>query len=245
MSIFIHVPAGLTRHETSGYSVVMAFWCKVIVVVGLALLRPEAAIVFSAAAPEAEQPQPVPAEEYPFYDLAVEEKFLTSRTRLVIIERMTAIRLHPEEPQLPTAAWFAEQEFFDGRLPKDLIRDFVAKAQRPARLDARFTFGVRYRFVSGEGVPDTEAAVPVLPVAWPVEEEGEGDALEILDRLAFSRVGLTLRGDQALLYVANQRPNATGAGFLFWFVRRQGRWEIYDTEVLWVAQPEQNPSGRR
>ena len=245
MSIFIHVPAGLTRHETSGYSEVMAFWCKVIVLVGLALLRPEMAIVFSATAPEPEQPQSVPVEEYPFYDLAVEAKFLTSRTRLVIIERMTSTRLHPEEPQLPTTAWFAEQGFFDGRLSRDLIRDFVAKAQRPARLDARFTFGVRYRFVSGEGVPDTEAAVSVLPVTWPVEEEDDGDALEILDRLAFSRVGVTLRGDQALLYVANQRPNATGAGFLFWFVRRQGRWEIYDTDVLWVAQPDQNPSGRR
>lgn len=245
MSIFIHVPAGLTHHETSGYSVTMALWCKVIVLVGLALLHPETAIVFSATAPAMEQPESVPAEEYPFYDLAVEAKFLTSRTRLVIIERMTAIRLHPEEPQLPTVAWFAEQGLFDGRLPQDLIRDFVAKVQRPARLDARFTFGVRYRFVSGEGVPETEAAVPVVPAAWPIEEDGDEDALETLDRLAFSRVGLTLRGDQALLYVANQRPNATGAGFLFWFVRRQGSWEIYDTDVLWVAQPDQNPSGRR
>ncbi|HRC42810.1 MAG TPA: hypothetical protein PLT27_02060 [Nitrospira sp.] len=223
----------------------MALWCKVIVLVGLALLHPETAIVFSATAPAMEQPESVPAEEYPFYDLAVEAKFLTSRTRLVIIERMTAIRLHPEEPQLPTVAWFAEQGLFDGRLPQDLIRDFVAKVQRPARLDARFTFGVRYRFVSGEGVPETEAAVPVVPAAWPIEEDGDEDALETLDRLAFSRVGLTLRGDQALLYVANQRPNATGAGFLFWFVRRQGSWEIYDTDVLWVAQPDQNPSGRR
>ena len=99
--------------------------------------------------------------------------------------------------------------------------------------------------MSGEGVPETEAAVPVVPAAWPIEEDGDEDALETLDRLAFSRVGLTLRGDQALLYVANQRPNATGAGFLFWFVRRQGSWEIYDTDVLWVAQPDQNPSGRR
>lgn len=244
MSIFIHVLARLTRHETSGYSVAMAFWCKMIVLVGLALLQPESPIVFSAAAEAPEQLQPIPAEEYPFYDLAVEEKFLTSRTRLVIIERMTATRLHPEEPQLPTVAWFAEQGFFDGRLPQDLIRDFVAKAQRPARLDARFAFGVRYRFVSGEGVPETEAAVPALPVAWPVEQDGDGEALETLHRLAFSRVGLTLRGDQALLYVANQRPDATGAGFLFWFIRRQGNWEIHDTDVLWVAQPDRGPGGR-
>ena len=131
MSIFIHVPAGLTHHETSSYSVVMAFWCKVVLLVSLALCQPATALVFAAATPE--QPESVPADEYPFYDLAVEAKFLTSRTRLVIIERMTSTRLHPEEPQLPTAAWFAEQGFFDGRLPQDLIRDFVARLS--GRLD--------------------------------------------------------------------------------------------------------------
>jgi hypothetical protein len=110
LSIFIHVPAGLTHHETSGYSVVMAFWCKVVLLVSLALCQPATAVVFAAATPE--QPESVPADEYPFYDLAVEAKFLTSRTRLVIIERMTSTRLHPEEPQLPTVAWFAEQGFF-------------------------------------------------------------------------------------------------------------------------------------
>jgi hypothetical protein len=246
LSIFIQVPAGLTRHETSGYSVVMACWGKMILCVGLVWLYLSPTIVFSAPAPEPAQPQQsVAAEEYPFYDLAVETKFLTSRTRLVVIERMTATRLHPEEPQLPTVAWFSAQAFFEGRLPPDLIRDFVAKTYRSARLETRFGFGVRYRFVSGEGVPDAEAAVPVVPVAWPVEEGGDGDAVEVLDRLAFSRVGLTVRGDQALLYVANQRPDATGAGFLFWFVRRQRSWELYDTEVLWVSQPDQNPSGRR
>ena len=106
MSIFIHVPAGLTHHETSSYSVVMAFWCKVVLLVSLALCQPATALVFAAAT--SEQPESVPADEYPFYDLAVEAKFLTSRTRLVIIERMTSTRLHPEEPQLPTVAWFAE-----------------------------------------------------------------------------------------------------------------------------------------
>jgi len=245
LSIFIQVPAGLTRHETSSYSVVMGCWGKMILCVGLVCLYLSPTIVFSAPASAPEPAQAVPAEEYPFYDLAVETKFLTSRTRLVVIERMTATRLHPEEPQLPTVAWFSAQAFFEGRLPPDLIRDFVAKTYRSARLETRFGFGVRYRFVSGEGAPDAEAAVPVVPVAWPVEEGGDGDAVEVLDRLAFSRVGLTVRGDQALLYVANQRPDATGAGFLFWFVRRQRSWELYDTEVLWVSQPDQNPSGRR
>ncbi len=47
---------------------------------------------------------------------------------------------------------------------------------------ARFSFGVRYRFVSGEGVPETEAAIAVIPVAWPVQDlESE---LDTIDRLA-------------------------------------------------------------
>ena len=100
---------------------------------------------------------------------------------------------------------------------------------------------MRFRFVSGDGLPETEAAVPVVPAVRPVSDGGEDS--DVIDRLAFSRVGLTLRGDQALFYVANERPDGTGAGFLFWVVRRQKGWEVYDTEVLWVAQPEQKPPG--
>lgn len=194
------------------------------------VLLPPSATGHAVALPA--QPESVPADEYPFYDLAVDAKFLTSQTRLVVLERMTTTRLDPDKPEAPTVAWFAEQPLFDGRLPQELIRDFVAKNQRPARLEARFAFGVRYRFVSDAGERENETAVPVVPAARPVQDLD----LDTIDRLAFSRVGLTLRGDQALLYVANNRPDNTGAGFLIWFVRRQATWEVYDTEVIWVAK---------
>ena len=205
----------------------------------LAMFPSEMGTVSAAALPE--QAEFVPADEYPIYDVAVDAKFLTSQTRLVVLERMTTTRLHPEQPLALTVAWFAEQTWFDGRLPQDLIRDFVVKNQRPSKLDARFAFGVRYRFVSSEGMPETEAALFVIPVAWPVQElEGE---LDTIDRLAFSRVGRTLRGDQALVYVANYRRDGTGAGFLLWLVRRQAVWDVHDTEVVWVAQTERNTAG--
>lgn len=219
----------------------MRYWYGVIFLMSLALFQPAAAAVSIAAM--AEPAEPVPAEDYAFFDLAVEDKFLTSHTKLVLIERMTATHLQPDEPQLPTLAWFAEGDYFDGRLPQDLVRDFVGKNQRPSRLETRFGFGVRYRFMIGEGGGDAEASVPVIPAAWLVQEEG--GAPDVIDHLAFSRVGLNLRADQALLYVANPRPDGTGAGFLLWFVRHQKVWALYDTEVLWVSRPDQNPSGRR
>ncbi|MBS0171604.1 MAG: hypothetical protein JSR62_14735 [Nitrospira sp.] len=217
----------------------MAFRSVAILLIGLALVHP--ARLSAASMPEFADP--VPAEDYVLYDLAVEGKFLTSRTKLVVIERMTATHLHPEDPRVPTAAWFAEQDLFDHRLPQDLIRDFVAKTQWPSRLDTRFGFGVRYRFVSVDGGVDAETALLTPPVAQRVQEER--DVPDIIDRLAFSRVGFTVRGDQALLYVANPRPDGTGAGFLLWFVRRQKTWELYDTEVLWVSRPEQQRPGGR
>jgi hypothetical protein len=238
LSIFIRIADGLTHSEASSYSVSMWLWRETVLILGLVLLQPAPSLLFAAALPE--QPESVPVEEYPFYDLAVEAKFLTSHTRLVVLERMTATRLHPDDPKAPTVASFAEGAFFDARLPQDLIRDFVAKNQRPSRLDTRFAFGVRYRFVSGEGVPETEAAVPVIPAVWPVQDP-EGD-LGTIDRLAFSRVALTLRGDQALLYVANYRPDGTGAGFLLWLVRRQAVWDVYDTEVIWAAKIDRGPA---
>lgn len=207
-------------------------------VLSVALFPPLSYAVGAGGAPE--QVEPVPADDYPFYDVAVDAKFLTSQTRLIILERLTTTRLHPDQQVAPTVAWLTEQGWFDGRLPQDLIRDFVGRNQDPSRLDARFAFGVRYRFVSGDGVPETEAALSVIPVSFSVQDlEGE---LDTVDRLAFSRVGRTIRGDQALLYVANLRRDGTGAGFLLWLQRRQAGWEVKDTEVVWVAHIERSPA---
>ena len=42
------------------------------------------------------QPAPVPSEEYPLYDLVVRDKFLTSQTTMVVIERLTVARTNSE-----------------------------------------------------------------------------------------------------------------------------------------------------
>lgn len=211
----------------------------IILVTAAALLAPSDTM---AAVRSPEQAASVPIEDYVLYDMVVNAKFLTSQTTLVLLERMTTTQLHPDQLSAPTVSWFHAQDWFDGRLPHELIRDFVAKNQHPSRLDAHFAFGVRYRFVSGEGRPETEAALLALPVARLVQElEGE---LDTIDRLAFSRIGMTVRGDQALLYVANPRRDESGAGFLLWLVRRQAGWDLYDTEVIWVAQPNGPPPGR-
>lgn len=177
----------------------------------------------------------VPAEEYPVYDRVVESKFLTSLIRVVVIERLTLTWLHPGEPIPPSERWFDEQQPFDGRLPRDLIADFIAKNQRPSRLEPQFRFGARVRFVSPGGAEESDVFLGPSFAAWrrPAQEDETR-----LDRLAFSRVAWTLKEDQALVYVANERPDGTGAGFLHW-LRRQGRgWTLFDTDVIWVAHPE-------
>jgi hypothetical protein len=166
----------------------------------------------------------------------VRGKFLTSGTTLVLIERMTTTRLLPDSPILPTVAFFEERAFFDARLPRELILDFLFKNQRPSRLSGLFKFGVPYQFISGEGEPESEAkrVHPSLG-GRPVRLVQEA---QTIDRLAFSRVGFSSRLDQALVYVANDRPDGSGAGFLLWLEARGTNWEIADTEVVWAAQPQ-------
>jgi hypothetical protein len=226
------------RGEASGYSVGMWRRCATVCLLGAVLLQSPDVVT----AEPSQEAATVPADDYALYDLVVREKFLTSQTRLVVLERMTTTQLHPDQPAFPSLAWCREQAWFDGRLPQDLLQDFVAKNQHPSRLQFRFGFGVRYRFLSGEGVPETESSLLVMPVGRLVQElEGE---LDRIDRLAFSRAGMTVRNDQALLYVANPRRDGTGAGFLFWLIRRQTGWDLYDSEVIWVAQRDQAPSAR-
>ena len=175
----------------------------------------------------------MPQEDYSLYDLIIEGKFLTSQIQLVLLERMTVSRLVPNLDGSITMDFLQQQDYFNGMLPQELVRDFVGVNQIPARLEARFQFEVRYRFVSEGTTEDSEAgiATPALSDrARPVQ------ALSVLDRLAFSRVGRTLRNDQALVYVENRRRDGTGAGFLVW-CRRQGQeWKLFDTEVVWTMR---------
>jgi hypothetical protein len=185
----------------------------------------------------------VPAEDYALYDQVVTSKFLTSATQLVVIERMTRLRLSPDQEGPTTIGTFLEQGYFDGELPADLIREFTAVNRQPSRLEGRFHFGVGYRFATGDTIeePEVSLARPVTAArARPAQ------APPVLDRLAFSRVARSLRNDHALMYVEALRPDGTGAGFLVWFLRQGQSWTLFDTEIAWTiqsqAEPEEGPS---
>jgi len=195
-----------------------------------------------AVAGSDQQAEVIPAEDYALYDQVVTSKFLTSATQLVVIERATLFRLSPDQEGPTTIGAFLEQEYFDGELPADLIREFTAINRKPSRLEGRFHFGVTYRFATGDKLeePEVSLARPVTVArARPVQ------APLVLGRMAFSRVARSLRNDHALLYIEVLRPDGSGAGFLVWF-RRQGRsWTLFDTEVAWTIQaqwvPEEGP----
>lgn len=176
-------------------------------------------------------------EEYQIYNEVVRSKFLTTRTVLVVIERLTTNRLlppDPERPELTTRALFETQAWFDFRLPPELIADFLVTNHKPVRLASRFAFGVPYRFRSSSGDPESDAFVPSEELS--VRPVGLIQDAQSIDRLSFSRVGFAPRREQALVYVANDRPDGSGAGFLIWLQSRESSWHILDTEVVWTAR---------
>jgi hypothetical protein len=180
-------------------------------------------LAFSAA--YAAETESVPPEEYPIYDLVIEKKFLTSQTELVLIDRLTVTNLGGED-------W---HQFFGGAIPADTLTDFLHKARRPARLESRFTLGVRYRFVTGDKIEEPEVFLPAIPVARPQSRGTRFDPTRI-GVLRFSRVGFNRQENVALVYVGDHRPDGSGGGFLI-LLRRSGQaWQIVETEVLWVAE---------
>ena len=184
----------------------------------------------------------IPVEDYARYDQIITSKFLSSETQLVLLERKTATQISPEQEGPLTAAWFQKQEYFDGTLSAELIRDFVAVNQDSVRLEGRFQFGTRYRFVSGNAIeePEVSLAQPVL-TAW----RRSVQASPVLDRLVFSRIGYNLRQTEALVYVGNPRPDGSGAGFLVWLRRQGPAWSIWDTEVIWTVRIEPESTAGR
>ncbi len=189
----------------------------------------------------------VSPEEYPVFDRVVESKFLTSQTRVVVIERSTVRSLHPDMPVPPTAQWFEDVQPFRGRLPSDAVLDFVVKNRESSRLEDRFRFGVSVRFVTPDGLAEPEVRLAPRDGGWRSWrlQEAPQPPGAFLDRLAFSRVGLTLRGDEALVYVANERPDGNGAGFLMWLQRRGAAWSVIETETLWVAHSTEGAPSTR
>ena len=189
-----------------------------------------------AVAGSDQKAEAISADDYALYDQVVTSKFLTSATQLVVIERMTRLRLSPDQEAPTTVRAFQEQGYFDGELPTDLVREFVSVNRIESRLDGRFHFAVGYRFAT-EGrleEPEVSLARPVA-AALPVQ------APPVVDRLAFSRVVRNLRNDHALLYVEHLRSDGTGARFLVWS-RRAGRsWTLFDAEVAWTIQSQGEP----
>lgn len=197
------------------------------------MLTPFLFVELSSAIGRGQVADTVPPEDYELYERVIEDKFLSSQIQLVLLERMSVSQLVPSQPDSMTMAFFQRQGFFDGVLPEDLVRDFVGANQVRSRLESRFRLGVRYRFVSGEKNEEIEArfAVPAMNGQKLVVQ-----ASSVLDRLAFSRVGRTLKNDHALVYVENRRPDGTGAAFLVWFHRQEQGWDLVDTEVVWTIR---------
>jgi len=188
-----------------------------------------------SGAPPREKLEPVPLEEYLIYDRVVIEKFLTSQTTLVLIDRQTVTRLNPDDEEPPTQAFFAENEFFEGELDPNLVTDFIAKVRRPSRLETRFNFGVSYRLVSGQEPERPEVSLVPIPAAWPRVGPVQGPPSTV-GVLGFSRAGFSRSRAQALVYVGDYRPDGTGAGFLILLRRAGTTWQVLNTEVVWVAQ---------
>jgi hypothetical protein len=212
-------------------------WALVSTLISAALTGPPSA---APAETPPDSPPPVPLEDYPLYDLVVDEKFLTPETKLVVLERATLTRLHPEQLGPLRFETFQEYDIFDGRLPIDLVRDFLFKNQTPSHCEAHFGFGVRYRFVSGSETDQQETALATLPVSLEVPQLVEEGPLDeppaVLDRLSFSRVGYSVGREQAFIYVEYNRPDGSGAGFAVWLRSSGSRWGIFDSELVWAAR---------
>ena len=177
----------------------------------------------------AEDVQLVSSEDYAIYDRNIQTKFLTSDTTLVLIRRLTATRLGPEEVPF-RRQFFEENEFFEGTLPPSLIAEFLTGTRRPSRLQPKLNFGVRYRLVSDFNADIEEAGLVVHPAAWTVAGADPRIKLE------FSRVAYAPKENLALVSVGNYRSDGTGAGFFIILQPQQSGWEIQDTEVVWMMR---------
>ncbi len=79
----------------------------------IALLLTDVLLGLPGAVAESDQKaDAITAEDYALYDQVVTSKFLTSATQLVVIERMTRLRLFPDQDGPTTIGAFQEAGVF-------------------------------------------------------------------------------------------------------------------------------------
>lgn len=208
-----------------------------VVITATAVILANTALVGASETEPARKPEPVPVRDYPIYDRVLIDKFLTSQTSLVVIQRLTATRVAPWEKEPPKRWFFEVNDFFGKRVDNDLITDFILNIARPWRLESRFNFGVPYRFAAGDHLEEPEVSVAPVPAQFSQPSQGFG-APPTVGVLQVSRVAFNGRETQALVFVGIDRPNGTGAGFLVWLERRGQQWAIVDTDVLWTVRSD-------
>ena len=95
---------------------------------------------------------------------------------------------------------------------------------------------------SATPIATPEVSLAPIPVVHrrSIQDQGSRSTIGLL---RFSRVGFTRREVQALVYVEEERLDGTGGGFLVWMYRRGKVWTIADTEVLWMARPDEPEPG--
>ncbi len=171
--------------------------------------------------------------DYLIYSTVLDTWFAHDLTRITLIRDRTALGI-PKESLEAELAYVASQLL--GVRP-DTINDFKGKNIQTYALESFITQRAAYTIV-----PEAEInALFSYPDGWGrfYQHYPDSDGL-----LVFSRVGFSMHGGQALVYVANQWNNFSGAGLYVLLNKADdGAWEISQTVRVWHSWlPEEEVS---
>jgi hypothetical protein len=164
-------------------------------------------------------------EEYAIYPVILTEFYLDDQIQCFVLEDFTTTG--------HLAGADESRAYIQENMPgvsDDLWMDFDTQNQESIPVSSSFEVGVPVILISEEDVAKLFSTDD--GGGWDRFYETFAGAQGIME---LSRVGFNHAMDRALVYTGNQSHYLAGAGHLFLMEKRDGRWTIQETLMVWIS----------
>ena len=173
------------------------------------------------------------AEEYAVYNALIEARYVTDKTKLIVINDQTDSsmgRLKENYAYLKPGRDYSE--YLKMHMPKlstEMISDFAAQNEQNHLLKPLFDLSIRYVFISDDEINEIFYK---FENGWERYYERYPNSQ---GTMTLSRVGFNSEMDKAFVEVGNQSHNLAGAGYFVFLEKENGVWTITDSIRTWMS----------
>ncbi len=164
-------------------------------------------------------------DEYSIYSIVNDEMYVSPSVGSVLIDSRTRTYALPYKTLEEALANLNKN--LSNRIEDEILRDFLDKNKTTKILERRFNIRVPYSLLSKKYLE----SVFIKGNSWnEFLKQHPGKSI-----IAFSKVGLNVKKDKALVYTSTNSGGKSGFGYYVLLVKENNNWKIAQKIEAWVS----------